>query len=99
PHEPRAAGVILDGCAYLRNEREEIRFRDEDSRPEHFLQLGFRNHSWARLDEKPEQVESFRRKVDLLRSMVQLPRVRVERPPTEDDFHVPSRTRSTNPPE
>src|SRR5262245_19041905 len=85
--EARIVRAVANGGADLRHEYREVAIGDRCVRPERLEHLPLAEGAWARLDEKPEQVEGLRREVDRFLPAKQATAIGIEPQPTEFDSH------------
>jgi hypothetical protein len=81
-------GRVPERRADLADQVLEVRFLDDDVRPEAILQLLFRERAGARVDEDREEIEGLRREPDARAAARELPRVPVEDELAEVDSHA-----------
>ena len=85
--EKRTSSTVSEGLTNLSDQVREIRLGDERFRPQPLLQHVFRKNLRPIQDQRPQQLESLRRQMDVVASARQLPRVEIEHEWAEAERH------------
>ena len=88
PQKNRPGRGVAKGASNLGHQTRQVRLLDERRRPQSLLQLGFRHGARPVVEEDRQQLERFRRKMDLIAVSEELPRAVVEHEAAETVRHV-----------